>query len=205
MSTSGQVEIPGATARRGPGLPGRLRPALGWLGQVLAWCIVLAATAAIVVAVLVPRLIGATPYTILTGSMSPAMPPGTLVVTKPVGHRSIGVGDVITYQLHSGKPAVVTHRVRQVRIDAGGHYSFITQGDANPVADAKPVRPVQVRGERAYYVPYLGYAELFLSGKQRSLLQTGAAIALLGYAGFMFVGAARDRRRRTAASAGEES
>lgn len=169
---------------------------LGWLRDVVAWLVILYAAAAVVLAVVIPRLIGATPYTILTSSMTPRMPPGTMVVVKPVQVTSIGVGDVITYQLFSGQSTVVTHRVREVRIDARGRYTFITQGDANPVADVRPVRPVQIRGVRAYDVPYLGYAELMLSGKQRSGLQTGIVVALLAYAVAMVGGTFRDRLRR---------
>ncbi len=58
-----------------------------------------------------PRLGGATPYTVLTSSMEPEYPPGTLVVVRPVPIEEIGIGDVITYQLESGEPTVVTHRV----------------------------------------------------------------------------------------------
>jgi predicted ribosomally synthesized peptide with SipW-like signal peptide len=50
-----------------------------WLGRLVAGLVILAAVAALVVTVLVPRLTGATPYTIRTGSMTPALPPGTLV------------------------------------------------------------------------------------------------------------------------------
>jgi signal peptidase len=53
-------------------------------GQVTCLLVILLVTAAIGIAVLVPRLGGATPYVVLTGSMEPRMPPGTLVVVKPV-------------------------------------------------------------------------------------------------------------------------
>ncbi len=76
--------------------------------------------AVIAVAVVVPRLAGARPYVVLTGSMRPGMPPGTLVVVRPVDPRSIGVGDVITYQVASGEPDVVTHRVVAQGLDRRG-------------------------------------------------------------------------------------
>ncbi len=52
-----------------------VRGVLGWLGQLLAWLAILGVVAILLVAVLVPRLGGATPYTILTGSMKPDYPP----------------------------------------------------------------------------------------------------------------------------------
>ncbi len=175
---------------------GRLRAALGWTGQVLSWVVILGITAIITISVLIPRIGGATPYVILTGSMEPAMPPGTLVVVKPVDPESLGVGTVVTYQLKSGEPTVVTHRITQVGITSTGKYRFTTQGDANQSPDEKSVRPIQIRGERWYYVPYIGYITNLVTGAQRQVFTVLAVIGLFGYAAWMFVGAARDRRRK---------
>ena len=84
---------------------------LGWCRRLAAWLVVGASLAALVVGVLLPRMAGATPYTVLTGSMTPNLPPGTLVVVRPVDAGTIGTDSVITYQLASGEPEVVTHRV----------------------------------------------------------------------------------------------
>ena len=40
--------------------------------RAVSWVVLLGATALVTLAVLVPRVAGATPYTVLTGSMSPA-------------------------------------------------------------------------------------------------------------------------------------
>lgn len=166
------------------------------IGRVTAWMIVLATAAALTVAVVVPRLGGGTPYTILTGSMQPKLPPGTLVVSKPADFNSIGIGDVVTYQLESGKAAVVTHRVVAISSSAKGERTLRTQGDANNVADEKPVREVQVRGKVWYSVPYLGRVNNLLTGHQRQLGVYAAAAALLGYACVMWYGGIQDTRRR---------
>ncbi|HWJ82691.1 MAG TPA: signal peptidase I [Nocardioides sp.] len=168
--------------------------------KVVAWTAIVAVAAALVAAVLVPRLYGATPYTVLTGSMRPHYPPGTLVVVKPVEPEDLRTGDVITYQLRSGRPTVVTHRVTAVSTDLRGDLTFTTQGDANDIPD-EPVRPVQVRGRLWYAVPYLGYADLLLSGKQRHVAVLGAAGGLSAYALLMFAGAVRGRSRRREAPA----
>ena len=170
-----------------------------WILRVLALVVMLGCLAALTAAVLVPRLGGATPYTILTGSMAPNYPPGTLVVVKPVDTTDIQVGTVITYQLRSGDPQVVTHRVIEVGHNLEGETRFTTQGDANSVADEKPVRPEQVRGRLWYAVPHLGRANTLISGDHRQLLVYGAAAALVMYAGAMFAGAGRDRVRRRSA------
>ena len=127
-------------------------------------------------AVIVPKLGGATSYTILTGSMRPTMPPGTLVVVKPVKPEQIRVGDVLTYQIESGKKAVATHRVERVEITLAGKYSFIMKGDANDVSDPSPVRPEQVRGKRWYAVPYLAYPSLLVAGDIREFVVMSSVV-----------------------------
>jgi signal peptidase len=173
----------------------RLRGSLSWFGQVLAWLVILGVAAILTVAVLGPRLSGATPYTVLTGSMRPSYPPGTLVVVKPVDADRIRVGDVITYQLESGKPAVATHRVTEISHNLAGETRFTTQGDANESPDADPVRPVQVRGQLWYAVPYLGYVNNVITASQRRWAILIVAVGLLGYAAAMFVAAFGERRR----------
>lgn len=168
---------------------------MGWVGRVLAWLVILGIGAIVTIAVLIPRIAGATPYVVLTGSMRPTMPPGTMVVVKPVKSRDVGIGDVVTYQLRSGDPTVVTHRV----VAMGSHKGepiFRTQGDANNVADKEWVRQVQIRGVAWYAVPYLGYVTSAITGEQRRIALIGLVTFLLGYAGYMFVSAGRDRANR---------
>jgi signal peptidase len=167
----------------------------GWMGQVLAWFVIAAVLVLLTLAVLLPRVGGATPYTVLTGSMQPGLPPGTLVVVKPVQPEHIAIGTVITYQLKSGRPTVVTHRVVRVGIDGTGQRIFSTQGDANNAPDAKPVLPAQVRGEVWYSVPYLGHLNNVLTGRERAIAVYVFGFGLVLYAATMFAGAARDRRR----------
>lgn len=155
--------------------------------------VILAVAAVLVVAVLIPRLGGATPYTVLTGSMEPTYPPGTLVVVKPVEPETIGVGAVITYQLESGQPAVATHRVVGVTTYRSEPL-FRTQGDANSRPDQDWVAPVQVRGELWYSVPYLGHVNSLLSGRQRQIAVYLVAGLLLAYAAYMFTSSIRENR-----------
>lgn len=174
-----------------------LRPArFMWRALV---CFALAAVIVVLaVAVLVPRATGATPYTILTGSMRPQYPPGTMVVIRPVAPEKISVGDVVTYQLESGKPAVVTHRVISVGVSVKhpGERTFRTQGDANDIPDQLPVRPLQIRGRLWYDVPHLGRISNTLNNNQRQTATYVVAGALALYAAGMFAGAMRERLHR---------
>ena len=172
-----------------------MRAALGFARLVLAWVVILGAGGVLVVAVVVPWLAGATPYHVQTGSMRPSLPPGTLVVVEPVDPDEIGIGTVITYQIESGRPEVTTHRVTEVGINnVSGERTFRTKGDANDAVDADPVRPVQVRGRVWYAVPYVGRVNDLVRGP-RQLPLLVAVGGLAGYAAWMFIGAARDKRR----------
>ncbi|MGA8987299.1 signal peptidase I [Aeromicrobium sp.] len=172
----------------------RARDVSGWIGQVITWLIIAAAATLLAVCVLIPRLGGATPYTILTGSMRPDLPPGTLVVMKPVDVKDIGVGSVVTYQLRSGERAVVTHRIAAIGFDSDGSRIFTTQGDANDGPDPARVIPAQIKGKLWYSAPQLGRLTNAMDNAQRHAASVGIVGGLLAYAAYMFVTSARVRR-----------
>ena len=146
--------------------------------------------------IVIPAVTGSTPMTILTGSMQPTYPPGTLIIVKPIETADIRIGDPITYQIESGKPDVVTHRVIAIAT-TDGETTFTTKGDNNSAADAKPVQPLQVRGTVWYAVPYIGYVNTIVNGDNRSWIVPLSAVALFAYAGWMLAsGIAQSVRRR---------
>jgi len=165
------------------------------LRGVAVWLTLPAALGLLLVMVVVPRLGGATPYTILTGSMQPTMPPGTLVVVRPTPFDDIDAGEVVTYQLRSGQRAVVTHRVIGRTVDAQGRPALITQGDANDTPDRQVVIQKQVRGTPWYTVPQLGRLNVAFV-EQRALAGRVVAGALLAYTAFLILSGVRDRRSR---------
>lgn len=173
----------------------RGRAALRWAKTVLAGAVIVMCTALLLVGTVVPRLTGAMPYTVLTGSMEPTYPPGTLLIVRPVDEDQIRLGTVITYQLHSGRSEVVTHRVIGTGVSSDGEQTFITQGDANGAPDAEPVRPVQVRGEVWYSVPYAGWIAQLVAGENRILLLQVISAGLFAYALWMFISGLIDLRR----------
>lgn len=71
--------------------------------------------------------------TVLSGSMAPAIPTGSLVVVTPVDPADVRVGQVITYQAPTDG-RVVTHRVARV-LEGGRQPVVVTKGDANDTAD----------------------------------------------------------------------
>lgn len=166
------------------------------LGTMTLMIVCLVAT----VGVVLPLLLGAQSYTVLTGSMRPSLEPGALIAVRPTDAAEIRIGDVITFQLRSGEPEVATHRVVAVGVDGRGERVFTTRGDANDAADLRPVHAVQVRGVLVYAVPWIGYLNVWATPTVKSVL-----VALLG-AGAIAWGTVillRDttRRRRAALAA----
>lgn len=160
----------------------------------LSACLLVLAIAIALITIVVPKLMGAAPYTVLTGSMSPSLEPGTLVIVEPKEH--IQIGDVITYQVRPGEPEVITHRVVGETV-GGSQTSFITQGDANSDPDPEPVIPAQIRGTVAYAVPWMGYVNSAINRDARSTLLTGAAVLLIAYGAWQVVSEVRSRRARS--------
>jgi signal peptidase len=151
--------------------------------------------------IVVPWVAGATPMTILTSSMEPKLPPGTLIVVKPKPINDIRIGDVMTYQIESGKPAVVSHRVISESTSTDGSRTFITKGDNNAVADANPVVAGQVKGVLWYSIPYIGYVNSAVNGPDRAWIVPILAVMLFGYAGIMVVTGLVDARKKRRARA----
>lgn len=163
----------------------------GLLAGVLAVIIVIG-----LAAIVVPAVSGSVPLTVMTSSMEPSLPPGTLIVVRPTDPAEIKPGDVLTYQLRSGEPTVVTHRVLQQQRTADGEYFFITKGDANPTPDPDPVRAIQVRGTMWYAIPWVGWVAQAVTGDVRAVVVPIVISGLLIYALWMFVSGVRDRRRK---------
>ena len=72
--------------------------------------------------------------TVVSGSMQPALPLGSLVVVVPRDAAAVRTGDVITFNPPGDDTRTVTHRVIDVE-GTGDDVRVHTQGDANPVAD----------------------------------------------------------------------
>ena len=168
-----------------------------WVRAVGSWLVLLAVLLIVALAVAVPTLAGGTAYTVLSPSMRPTLPPGALVVTRPVQASDLAIGDVVTYQIRSGEPAVITHRVVALRLTADGEVLAQTKGDFNNAVDPELVQPEQLRGRLWYSVPVLGYVNA-AAGHGRVVVVVGVVVGLVGYAGWMFASSARDRRRLTA-------
>jgi len=173
----------------------RPRP-LRRLRTVLSWALLAVIGVVGIATVGLPLATGATPLTVLTSSMEPTLPPGTLVVVRPTPVRDIAVGDVMTFQLTPGDPTLVSHRVVEVQSLSNGETRFVTKGDNNDQADAEPVTQEQVKGTVWYSIPWIGHLSVALGGDARAWLFPVAGIGLLLYAGGLFISALVGRARK---------
>lgn len=101
----------------------------------------------------VPKLFGYQIYSVLTSSMTPALPVGCAVYVQECDAASLEPGDVVTYYKGSGTTLTETHRVVSNNVDS---QTLTTKGDANSGADMYPVLYSQVLGVVAFSVPCLG-------------------------------------------------
>jgi signal peptidase I len=97
-----------------------------------------------------PRLLGYQVYNVVSGSMEPAIPMGSLILVDATPAEELTAGDVAAFD--SGG-SVVAHRVKDNHLVEG---ELITQGDANEEADFTPVPYASVRGKVVRHVAYLG-------------------------------------------------
>ncbi len=93
-------------------------------------------------------ILGIRPYVVLSGSMEPGIPTGSMVFAD-TRKTSPQAGSVIIYRLGG---TLVTHRV----VERHEGYS-ITKGDANDHEDPSPVDDTQIVGEVLYVIPLIGY------------------------------------------------
>lgn len=99
------------------------------------------------------RIIGFTPYVVLSGSMEPTYHVGSLIYVRSVSPESIEAGDPITFVMNDSG-TVATHRVTEVDKE---NQCFYTKGDANNTADASPVTYDNLIGKAIFTIPKLGF------------------------------------------------
>lgn len=104
-------------------------------------------------------VLGYKPLTVLSGSMSPFLEPGDMIVVRQVDPESIVVGDVITFRVDA--QTLVTHRVAEI-IRQDGSIAFRTKGDANNTEDPDLVTSDRVVGSMVFKIPYAGYIGRFV-------------------------------------------
>ena len=151
------------------------------------------------------RLVGLTPYAVLSGSMEPTYHVGSLIYVRSIEPYNIRVGTPITFVVNEDL-LLATHRVVDIdiettrvepKLDANGQqvlddsgnpvgeevqleefdYYYHTKGDANDAIDGARVYHKNVVGSPIFSIPYLGYLSNWLQTREGMIM--GGAIALV--------------------------
>ena len=111
-----------------------------------------------------PALVGADySFVVMSGSMEPTIPVGSVVFVQDVSAADIDEGDVITFSKGT-RTVPTTHRAIEVyRSDVG--VRFVTKGDANEDRDPEPVYRSDLVGKVTLKIPYVGYLSAFASSR----------------------------------------
>lgn len=172
-----------------------LRAASGRIARWVLTAFTILVVSLVIVLVAVPRATGAVPLAVLSDSMSPTIRAGAVVAVRPVEPATLRTGDVITFQVQSGQPMLITHRIVGVTVGGNG-IRFHTKGDANGGIDPEQVRPEQIRGKVWFKVPLLGHLTNKLDGSQRAWGVRLIGATFVGWALYLVGATGIDARRR---------
>lgn len=128
--------------------------------------------------------LGLTFYTVVSGSMEPTIPTGSLIYSGKFKLDDIKKGDIVTFARtdSSGKNSVVTHRINEVKKveivlftpdkkeQKITKISYVTKGDANGATDPEELLPNQILGKYQWGIPKLGYVAIFAQTQNGFLL-----------------------------------
>lgn len=133
--------------------------------------------------------------TVLSGSMSPTIRTGDLIVDDQIAPGQaafLKVGQIITFRSPTDASKFFTHRIFAVR-HTRDDVTFVTKGDANNAPDAVPVPASDVVGVFRDRVPFGGYV---LNALHNTIVLVLLAASLLFWvASMQLFRLARARRR----------
>ena len=125
--------------------------------------------------------------TIISGSMTPTIAVGDIVVDAPVTAAQAShfhAGQIISFRAAPGSLEIITHRIVAVRVQDGA-VSYITKGDANNSADSTPRPASDVIGLYRFSIPRGGYV-LVAMHTPRVIVMLLASALLWIVAGLLF-------------------
>ena len=108
--------------------------------MVIAFCLIL----------ILPNQFGYQVFNVVSGSMEPEIPVGSMIFVDNTAPEEVAVGQIIAFQ--SGG-SVVAHRVVENQSVVG---EFVTKGDANDTEDINTIPYSALIGRVAYHVPRIG-------------------------------------------------
>jgi signal peptidase len=171
------------TANTDPQPPRRRRRPLKAIGSFLSSLVlnVLAVLGVVcIIAVICAFAFNITLIMFKTGSMTPAIPQGSLAVVQEVPASSVGVGDIVTIDRESWQ-LPITHRIISTQPGPDGTTIIEMKGDANPTPDPTPYQVTTVR-KVLWSMPGLAYVIVRVSDPRVMVGITLGAALLVGWA-----------------------
>lgn len=153
------------------------------------------------------RFVGVQVYSVISGSMEPEYPVGSLIYVKEVDAYEVEVGDVITFVLSNDMPA--THRVIDIDYET---QHFYTRGDANYSIDEATGEKIYTEdpavhfknliGKPVFMIPLLGYVAYYIQHPPGMYiaLAVGAIILALAFLPDIFSKSDKNKKKEAPAS-----
>lgn len=146
---------------------------LNYAFKLLSYIVI--AAIVVYVTIAAPIILGYRPVVVLSGSMEPTYPVGSIIYYHKCDFEKLSVGDAITFQAEG---SLVTHRITTVN---GLSRTVVTKGDNNLSEDPVPVEENEIVGKAtSFAIPYAGYFVTY--GKKPIAIAVMAAILLINYA-----------------------
>jgi signal peptidase I len=156
----------------------RARSLLRGAGTFLLWALA-GFAAAIALTLLVPLAFHGRPLTVMSGSMTPTIRTGDVVIAMPIEPLDVRPGDIVSFNDPGRGGALVTHRVRQMR-RKGGRVNFITRGDANTGTEHWSIKVNGTLHRTVLRLPKLGRPLVFARTRAGLLTLVLVPLLLLG-------------------------
>jgi signal peptidase I len=110
----------------------------------------------LLLAAVLPLAFGMRSFTVMSGSMEPAVHTGDVVVAEPIRPLEARIGDLVTFRDPAGSGRMISHRVRAVQA-TGSSVAFVTKGDANNTTERWTVSSRGQIGRVTYRLKAVGY------------------------------------------------
>ncbi len=125
------------------------------------------------------RIVGIDILTVLSPSMEPKYPTGSLIYLVDVDPAKLEVDDVITYRI--SEKTTATHRIKEIipGEDDPSIVRFRTKGDNNDDYDGSLVEFEQIEGKVIFCIPLLGHLAMYIQRPPGLYVAIGTALAII--------------------------
>ena len=125
------------------------------------------------------KIVGIDMLTVLSPSMEPDYPTGSLIYLVEVDPSELQVEDVITYRI--AKDTTATHRIKEIVPDEfdPSISRFRTKGDNNEDFDGKLVDFDQVEGQVVFCIPQLGRLATYIQSPPGIYVAIAVTLAII--------------------------